>query len=90
MTITWLLAMLMGDNKINDEKKCRKIAGNFDHHGDVMVQSRVHHPIEHINGFTRSHWIPPSGECLPHITLAATMFGNFGGKHKSLTETTFS
>jgi hypothetical protein len=29
--------------------------------------------MEHILGFTRSHWMPPSGECLSHIAPAAAM-----------------
>jgi hypothetical protein len=27
--------------------------------------------MEHIQGFTRSHWMPPSGECLRRIALTA-------------------
>jgi hypothetical protein len=61
MTVTWLLATVMGNNKIDNSKRCRKIAGNFDHHGDESVQSGVHRPIKHIKGFTRNHWMPPSG-----------------------------
>jgi hypothetical protein len=72
MAVTWSLATLMGDNKINDAKRCRKIAGSFDHHGDVLVQSGAHCPMKHIKGFKRSQWMPPSGECLRHIALAAT------------------
>ena len=36
-------------------------------------------PIEHIQGFTRSHWhwMPPSVKCLRHITPAAAMVGEF-------------
>jgi hypothetical protein len=44
--------MVMGDNKIDDTKKCRKIAGNFDHRGDASVQSGAHCPMKHIKGFT--------------------------------------
>jgi hypothetical protein len=73
MTVAWLLAMVMGDNKINNAKRCRKIAGNFYHHGDALVQSRTHTPMKHIKGFTRSHWMPPSGKRLQCINLVATM-----------------
>jgi hypothetical protein len=55
------------------QKKCRKIAGNFDQHGDVLVQSRAHCLMKHIKGFTRNHWMPLSDECLHRITLAAAM-----------------
>ncbi len=73
MTVTWSLATIMGNNKIDNAKKCRKFTGNFDHHGDALVQSRAHHPMKHIKGFTRSHWMPPSGKCLCHIALMAAM-----------------
>jgi hypothetical protein len=36
--------------------------GHFDGHGDVPVRNRVHHPMEEVQSFTRSHWTPPSGE----------------------------
>ena len=42
-------------------------AGNFDHHADPMVRWGAHRPMEHILSFTRSHWMPPSGECLGRI-----------------------
>jgi hypothetical protein len=29
--------------------------------------------MEHIQGFIRSHWMPPSGKCLCRITPAAAM-----------------
>jgi hypothetical protein len=71
-------------------KKCRKIAGNFDRHGDVLVQSGAHCLMNHIKGFTRSYWMPPSGQCLCCIALGAAMVEIFGGKHKTLTKTIFS
>jgi hypothetical protein len=52
MAITWSLAMVMGDNKIDDAKICRQIAGYFDHHGDAAVQCGMHRPMEHIQGCT--------------------------------------
>jgi hypothetical protein len=33
--------------------------------------------MEHIQGFTRSHWMPPSVECLRGIAPAATMVDEF-------------
>jgi hypothetical protein len=79
----------VANNEINDSKKCRKIAGNFDGHADAAVQCVMHCPMEHIPGFTRSHWMPPSGKCLRHIALAAAKVINFGCKHKSLTKHNF-
>jgi hypothetical protein len=51
--------MVVGNNGINDNKKCRERAGDFDHHVDAAVQCGAHCPMEHILGFTRSHWMPP-------------------------------
>jgi hypothetical protein len=33
--------------------------------------------MEHIQGFTRSHWMPPSGECLRRIAPVAAMVDDF-------------
>jgi hypothetical protein len=52
MTVTWLLATVTGDNKIDDANKCREITGDFDPHGDAAVQFGVHCPMDHIQGFT--------------------------------------
>jgi hypothetical protein len=37
----------------------------------------MHHPIEHIQGFTRSHWVPPSSKCLRCIAPAAVIVDEF-------------
>jgi hypothetical protein len=42
-----------------------------------MRRHGSHLPIEHIQGFTRSHWMPPSGECLRRIAPAAAMVDGF-------------
>jgi hypothetical protein len=47
-----------GRQQIDDNEKCRQITGNFDCHADAAVRCRVHRPIEHIHGFTQSHWVP--------------------------------
>jgi hypothetical protein len=36
--------------------------GHFDGHGNAPVRNRVHHPMEEVQSFTRSHWMPPLGE----------------------------
>ena len=33
--------------------------------------------MKHILGFTLSHWMPPSAECLRRITMAAAMVKEF-------------
>jgi hypothetical protein len=46
-------------------------------------------PFLHIQGFTRSHWMPPSGEFLHRIAAAAAMVNDFGRKHETLTKKYF-
>ncbi len=43
----------------------------------MAVGYRAHRPMEHIPGFTRSHWMPPSGKCLCQIAPAAAMVDEF-------------
>jgi hypothetical protein len=62
---------------IGDNKKCSQIADNFHHHADAAVQRGAHRPMAHIQGFTRSHCMPPSGECLCRIAPAAAMVNEF-------------
>jgi len=52
--ITWSLAMVMSDNRIDDYSKYREIAGHFDDHAhvDAAVCRRAHRSMEHIQGFT--------------------------------------
>lgn len=51
----------MGNNGIDDYEKYREIAGLFDGHGDAVVQQQrdAHRPMEHIQIYTVSHWMPP-------------------------------
>jgi hypothetical protein len=77
MTITWALSIIVGNNGIDGDKKCRESAGDFDHHADAAVQCRVHCPMEHILGFTRSHWMSPLGKCLHRIAPAAAMINEY-------------
>jgi hypothetical protein len=41
--------------------------------------------MKHIQGFTRSHWMPPSDKFWRHIAAAAAVVDDFGRKHKTLT-----
>ncbi len=59
------------------QQKCRRIAGDFDCHADVVVRCRAHCVMEHIQGFTGSHWMPPSVDCLRRIAPAAAMVNKF-------------
>jgi hypothetical protein len=78
--------MVLVNNEIDDDKKYMLNAGNFDHHTDVAVQYGVHCPMKRIQGFTRSHWMLPLGECLCHIAPVAAMADEFVAKHKTLTK----
>jgi len=66
-----------GGQRIDGNKKCRRIIGNFDCHGNAAVRRGAHRPMEHIWGFTWSHWMPPSVVCLRRISPAAAMVKKF-------------
>jgi hypothetical protein len=87
LTIAWLLSMVVGTIEINNDKKCKQITGNFDHHADAAIQFGEHCTMEHIQGFSRSHCMPSSGKCLHRIALAVATVDDFGCKHKSTKKT---
>ncbi len=60
----------MVDVKIDNEKQYTTIATCFDGRDDAPVQCRIHHLIEGVQSFTRSHWTLPSGKYLLHIIPA--------------------
>ncbi len=37
---------------------------------DVLLQWGAHHPINHTQCFTSSHWMPQLGQCLHPIAIA--------------------
>jgi hypothetical protein len=43
-------------------KKWINFAGHFDGRGGVPVPYRAHHLMEEVQGFGRSHWMPPLGK----------------------------
>ncbi len=47
--------MVMGDNGINDDKKCRQINNDIDRHAARAIQHDAHCPMERIRGFMQSH-----------------------------------
>ncbi len=75
LTIPWSLANGCGQQRNQGDKKCRQIDDDFDGHGDAAVRRGVHCPME--NSFTRSHLMPPLGECLRRIAPAAAMVKEF-------------
>jgi hypothetical protein len=76
-----------GQQGIGDNKTCRQIAGDFDCHTDAAVQRGSHRPLEHVHGFTRSHWMPPLSECLRRIAPAAVMADKFIETTQNTTKT---
>jgi hypothetical protein len=51
--------------------KCTSPAGRFDGHGGVSEQYRWHCPMRHVQGYSGSHWMLPSGDYLLRIAPAA-------------------
>ena len=66
----------MGNNELTTTKNAGELLAIL-----IAMQMRVrrgvHRPMEHIQGFTRNHWMLPLVECLHHIALAAVMVGEF-------------
>ena len=69
--------MVVGNNESTTTENVEQIAGDFDCHADAAVQHGAHCPMEHIQGFTGSHWMPPLGKCLCNIAPAAAMVNKF-------------
>jgi hypothetical protein len=84
-----LFSYVSGQQQISNNKKCRQIAGNFDCHVDAAVRRGAHCPIEHIQGFTRSHWMLPSGECRAVLPQRPPWLMNLNKTHKTLTKHNF-
>jgi hypothetical protein len=50
---------------------CSSIVGHFDGHGGPPVQYKVHFPMQHVQGYSGSHWMPASCNYLLCITPVA-------------------
>ena len=55
------LTIVVGNNEIGDNKN----------------EGKSKFLIEHVQGFTGTHWMPPSGKCLRRIAPAAAMVIKF-------------
>jgi hypothetical protein len=51
--------------------KCTLSAGYFDGQGGAPEQYRQHCPMWHVQGYSGSHWMPPSGDYSLRIAPAA-------------------
>ncbi len=54
--------------------------GHFDGHDNEPVQFWAYCPMQLVQGYLRSHWMPPLGKYLPRIALVDGMVINFGVK----------
>jgi hypothetical protein len=63
--------MYYDTNKATMTNKCTSSAGRFDGHGSAPVQYKVHHPMQHVQGYSGSHWMPTLGNYLLRIAPAA-------------------
>ena len=69
--------MVVANNQINDSKNTHQTLAISIPNADLAEQCRVHRPMAHIPGFSRSHWMTPLGKYLRRIALAATMVNEF-------------
>jgi hypothetical protein len=61
----------------------------FDCYADAAVRRGAHHPIEHIQDFTWSHWMPPLGECLRRFAPAPVIGDEFFETTRNTNKTRF-
>jgi hypothetical protein len=51
--------------------KCTSVAARFEGLADAPEQYRWHCLKQHVQGYSGSHWTPPSGDYLLRIALVA-------------------
>jgi hypothetical protein len=47
-------------SKEQQETLTPSVTGHFDDHMGALKQYGAHHPMQQVQGFTGSHWMPPS------------------------------
>jgi hypothetical protein len=67
--VLWLRLLLM--TKSTMVSTCSTALGHFNGHGGLLVQYEAHLPMQHVQGYSGSHWTPASGNYLLCTTLAA-------------------
>jgi hypothetical protein len=50
---------------------CSSVVGRFDGDGGKPVRYKVHRPMQHVQGYSRSHWMLASGNYSLRIVPAA-------------------
>ncbi len=63
--------MVLSYDYSNQNNECTSVAVHFDGHGGVPVQYEAHRWMQHDQGFTGSHWTPPSGDYSLRIAPSA-------------------
>jgi hypothetical protein len=58
--------------KLTMASTCFSIIGHLDGHGGLPVQYEAHCPMQHVQGYPRSHWMPAPGNYSLRIASAAT------------------
>jgi hypothetical protein len=77
LTITWSLAYVVCKHRTDNRTSSTCFAGHFDGHDNAPVRCQAHQPMQHVQGYLRSHWKPPSGDYLSRIAPAVTMVIDF-------------
>jgi hypothetical protein len=77
--------MYYATNEATMMNKCTSSAGCFDNHGGAPEQYRQHHPMQHVQGYSRSHWMPTMGDYSLRIAPAAA---RATGKHTTINKYT--
>ncbi len=75
--------------KLSMAIKCTSITVHFDGVADAPVLCGVHRPMQHVQSYSGSHWMPPSGNyslCAASVAAGVTakkttikQFTNFAG-----------
>jgi hypothetical protein len=65
---------------------CLSVAGHFDGHGRPPVQYEAHCPMQHVQGYSGSHWMPALGKYLLRI---APVTARATGKQTTINKYTY-
>jgi hypothetical protein len=57
--------------KLMMTNECTSVVARFEGFADAPEQYRRHRPMRHVQGYSRSHWMPASGNYLLRIAPAA-------------------
>jgi hypothetical protein len=63
--------MYYDTNEATMMNKCTSSASHFDGHGGALVQYKAHQQMQHVQGYSGSHWTPASGNYSIRIAPAA-------------------